>query len=67
MNDDQIKALINRLRKSNVVYHYNSDEDEDGTLWIGNISNIDFLDIALIKTYEEQIKQYFKYNMRDLL
>lgn len=67
MNTKQIDELINRLRAAKAKYFFNPDEGLDGTLWIGNLEAIEVLDLVLLRTYESQIKEYFKYNMRDLL
>ncbi len=67
MNTKQIEELIQRLRAAKAKYFFNPDEGEDGTLWIGNLEVIEVLDIVLLRTYESQIKDYLKYNMRDLL
>lgn len=67
MNTKQIEELIQRLLAAKARYFFNSDDGEDGTLWIGNLEAIEVLDLVLLRTYESQIKDYLKYNMRDLL
>lgn len=67
MNDQQIAELISRIYSKGAKCHYNPDEGKDGTLWIANTKEIEVLDLTLIRTYEFEIKEYFKYKLRDIM
>ena len=67
MTYQEIKDLLNRLRAKKAKYSFNSTEGESGTFWVGNLEMIDLSDLILLKTYEFDIKEYFKYNTRDLM